>query len=192
MGSMAQGEEFLKARLEKDLAELKKMIDTHFVQRKKDEEEIAALETRIEERKALRTQQQEERAAREAARIEKENADKEKREAEEKRKAEEEAQKKKEAMAEMALAAKSGMANRERKKKILAERRKPLNIDHMDLDKLRVKAQDLWDYLKTLETERYDFEKKATDQKYEVNLLRFRSNMLAGQSSKDKAKRIGR
>ena len=44
----------------------------------------------------------------------------------------------------------------------------------------------------TLETERYDFEKKATDQKYEVNLLRFRSNMLAGQSSKDKAKRIGR
>ena len=52
--SMAQGEEFLKARLEKDLAELKKMIDTHFVQRKKDEEEIAALETRIEERKAVR------------------------------------------------------------------------------------------------------------------------------------------
>ena len=51
---MAQGEEFLKARLEKDLAELKKMIDTHFVQRKKDEEEIAALETRIEERKAVR------------------------------------------------------------------------------------------------------------------------------------------
>ena len=50
---MAQGEEFLKARLEKDLAELKKMIDTHFVQRKKDEEEIAALETRIEERKAV-------------------------------------------------------------------------------------------------------------------------------------------
>jgi len=81
---------------------------------------------------------------------------------------------------------------RDRKKKILAERRKPLNIDHMDLDKLREKCQQLWDYLKTLETERYDFEKKATDQKYEVNLLRFRSNMLAGQSSKDKAKRIGR
>merc|ERR1711937_152929 len=75
---------------------------------------------------------------------------------------------------------------------VIAERRKPLNIDHMDLDKLREKCQGLWDYLKTLETERYDFEKKATDQKYEVNLLRFRSNMLAGQSSKDKAKRIGR
>ena len=37
---------------------------------------------------------------------------------------------------------------RDRKKKILAERRKPLNIDHMDLDKLREKCQQLWDYLK--------------------------------------------
>ena len=37
---------------------------------------------------------------------------------------------------------------RDRKKKLLAERRKPLNIDHMDIDKLRSKCQDLWDYLK--------------------------------------------
>ena len=37
---------------------------------------------------------------------------------------------------------------RDRKKKILADRRKPLNIDHMDLDKLREKCQQLWDYLK--------------------------------------------
>lgn len=51
----AQGEEFLKARLEKDLAELKKMIDNHFVQRKKDEEEIQNLEKRIDERKTVRT-----------------------------------------------------------------------------------------------------------------------------------------
>ena len=49
----AQGEEFLKARLEKDLAELKKMIDNHFVQRKKDEEEIQNLEKRIDERKTV-------------------------------------------------------------------------------------------------------------------------------------------
>ena len=39
---------------------------------------------------------------------------------------------------------------RDRKKKILADRRKPLNIDHMDLDKLREKCQQLWDYLKVL------------------------------------------
>ena len=39
---------------------------------------------------------------------------------------------------------------RDRKKKILADRRKPLNIDHMDLDKLREKCQQLWDYLKVI------------------------------------------
>ena len=49
----ASGEEFFKARLEKDLAELKKMIDNHFVQRKKDEEEIQSLEKRIDERKTV-------------------------------------------------------------------------------------------------------------------------------------------
>ena len=49
----ASGEEFFKARLEKDLAELKKMIDNHFVQRKQDEEEIQSLEKRIDERKTV-------------------------------------------------------------------------------------------------------------------------------------------
>ena len=42
-----------QARLEKDLAELKKMIENHFVQRKQDEEEIQNLEKRIEERKTV-------------------------------------------------------------------------------------------------------------------------------------------
>ena len=46
-------EDFYKKRLEKDLAELKKMIDTHFVQRKKDEDELVQLETRIVERKEV-------------------------------------------------------------------------------------------------------------------------------------------
>ena len=46
-------EDFYKKRLEKDLAELKKMIETHFVLRKKDEEELQELETRISERKEV-------------------------------------------------------------------------------------------------------------------------------------------
>ena len=50
----ASGEDFFKARLEKDLAELKKMIDNHFVQRKKDEDEIQSLEKRIDERKTVK------------------------------------------------------------------------------------------------------------------------------------------
>ena len=38
--------EFVKKRLEKDLAELKKMIEKHFEQRKTDEEAITELQTR--------------------------------------------------------------------------------------------------------------------------------------------------
>ena len=39
---------------------------------------------------------------------------------------------------------KRGGADKEKKKKILAERRKPLNIDHMDNQKLQEKAEELW------------------------------------------------
>ena len=46
---------------------------------------------------------------------------------------------------------------RDRKKKILAERRKPLNIDHLDTDKLKAKAKALWDHLKSLEDKRLVF-----------------------------------
>lgn len=53
--------DFVKKRLEKDLLELKKMIDTHFEQRKKDEQELTGLEERIEKRKDVRQQQLEER-----------------------------------------------------------------------------------------------------------------------------------
>ena len=43
---------------------------------------------------------------------------------------------------------------RDRKKKILAERRKPLNIDHLDVDKLKAKAKALWEHLQGLEDKR--------------------------------------
>ena len=42
---------------------------------------------------------------------------------------------------------KRGGAEKEKKKKILADRRKPLNIDHMDNDKLQTKAKELHDWL---------------------------------------------
>jgi len=53
--------DFVKKRLEKDLLELKKMIDSHFEQRKKDESELTSLEDRIEKRKDVRMKQQEQR-----------------------------------------------------------------------------------------------------------------------------------
>ena len=54
--------EFVKKRLEKDLQELKKMIEKHFEQRKIDEADISDLEGRIEKRKEARAKQIAERA----------------------------------------------------------------------------------------------------------------------------------
>ena len=53
--------DFVKKRLEKDLVELKKMIDSHFLQRKSDESELQALEDRMTKRQDMRKAQVEER-----------------------------------------------------------------------------------------------------------------------------------
>ena len=47
-----------------------------------------------------------------------------------------------------------GRHERELKKKTLAERRKPLNVDHLPSDKLIEKISDMYQYLITIEKER--------------------------------------
>merc|ERR1712151_1113303 len=73
---------------------------------------------------------------------------------------------------------------REKKRKLLAERRKPLNIDHLGTDKLRDKAKELFDWLSTLEEQKYDFEIKLERQKYDINQLRQRVNEYMGKFGK--------
>merc|ERR1711976_734249 len=108
------------------------------------------------------------------------------REAEEERKRVEEEERKKTAMASMSqhyggyLARqdrqKGGkrQTEREKKRKTLAERRKPLNIDHLNTEKLRDKGKELAKWLAVLEEERYDFEVINERQKYDVSQLRAR------------------
>jgi len=78
------------------------------------------------------------------------------------RKAEEEL-KKKEAMAALSTSfggyksqakSRTNKADREKKKKELAERRKPLNIDHLPGDKIQEKINEMYKYLCQLEEER--------------------------------------
>ena len=45
--------EFAQKRLEKDLAELKKLIANHFKQREVDEKELGSLKERIDARKVV-------------------------------------------------------------------------------------------------------------------------------------------
>ncbi|XP_010154725.1 PREDICTED: troponin T, cardiac muscle isoform X3 [Eurypyga helias] len=173
-----------RKRMEKDLNELQALIEAHFESRKKEEEELISLKDRIEQRRAERAEQQRIRSEREKerqARMAEERARKEEEEA--RKRAEEEARKKK-AFSNMMhfggymqKSEKKGgkkQTEREKKKKILSERRKPLNIDHLDEDKLREKAKELWQTIRDLEAEKFDLQEKFKRQKYEINVLRNR------------------
>ncbi|TRY81709.1 hypothetical protein DNTS_026018 [Danionella cerebrum] len=150
-----RGIDIQKKRQNKDTQELQGLIEAHFEQRQKEEEELIALRARIEKRRSERADQlriraekeKERQARREEERLRKEEADA-------KKKAEEDA-KKKSALSSMGSNYSSYLqkadnkkggkkqTEREKKKKILAERRKPLNIDHLNEDKLRsVKHRD--------------------------------------------------
>ncbi|TNN54296.1 Carnitine O-palmitoyltransferase 1, liver isoform [Liparis tanakae] len=141
-------EDIHRKRMEKDLLELQTLIDVHFEQRQKEEEELIGLKDRIESRRAERAEQQRVRAERERhrqTRIAKERQRKEEEEA--KKRAEDEAKKKKVlsnmgahfggflAKAEQRRGKKQ--TAREIKRKTLAERRKPLAIESLQEDGLR-------------------------------------------------------
>merc|ERR1711879_255340 len=81
---------------------------------------------------------------------------------------------------------------REKKRKILAERRKPLNIDHLAKDKLTEKAKDLHKFLLILEEEKFDFEDKLDRQKYDISQLRQRVNELNIKCGKGSIKAAGK
>uniref|UniRef100_A0A4W6FRW4 Troponin T2e, cardiac n=1 Tax=Lates calcarifer TaxID=8187 RepID=A0A4W6FRW4_LATCA len=182
-GEKVDFDDIQKKRQEKDLAELHSLIEAHFIQRKKDEEELIALVNRIEKRRAERAEQQRIRTEQEKERQARVAEEKERKEQEEARKKQDEDAKKKKALTNMTQqyggqqrkGAKK-QTEREKKRKILAERRKPLNIDHLNEDKLNVlslltwdKANELWQWLMTLEAEKFDLSEKLKRQKYDVS-----------------------
>ncbi|XP_035258321.1 troponin T, slow skeletal muscle-like isoform X48 [Anguilla anguilla] len=185
-GDKVDFDDIHRKRLDKDLQELQSLIDAHFIQRKKDEEELLALVSRIEKRRAERSEQQRIRAEREKERQARLAEEKERKEQEEHRKKHDDDAKKKKALTNMTQqyagiqqkgegrkGAKK-QTEREKKKKILAERRKPLNIDHLHEDKLKEKASELWQWMMELEAEKFDLGEKLKRQKYDMNLLQTR------------------
>uniref|UniRef100_A0A4W6FQY1 Troponin T2e, cardiac n=1 Tax=Lates calcarifer TaxID=8187 RepID=A0A4W6FQY1_LATCA len=186
-GEKVDFDDIQKKRQEKDLAELHSLIEAHFIQRKKDEEELIALVNRIEKRRAERAEQQRIRTEQEKERQARVAEEKERKEQEEARKKQDEDAKKKKALTNMTqqyggqqrVNGKKGakkQTEREKKRKILAERRKPLNIDHLNEDKLKDKANELWQWLMTLEAEKFDLSEKLKRQKYDINVLQTRIN----------------
>ncbi|XP_061688063.1 troponin T, cardiac muscle isoforms-like [Syngnathoides biaculeatus] len=167
--------------MEKDLTELQTLIEDHFEKRKKEEEELLSLTTRIEKRRSERAEQMKIRAAREKERQNKMAEEKARKEEEEAKKKADEDARKKLILSNLSFTGykqtQTGtkrVTEREKKRKILNDRRRELNIDHLREDKLREKAKELMDWIRQLESEKFDLQYKYMKQKYEVNVLRNR------------------
>ncbi|XP_029986795.1 troponin T, fast skeletal muscle isoforms-like isoform X1 [Sphaeramia orbicularis] len=199
-GEKVDFDDIQKKRQNKDLVELQSLIDAHFECRKKEEEELIALKDRIEKRRAERAEQQRIRAEKDKERQNRREAERmRKEEADAQRKADDEA-KKKIALSNMGSGYSSHLqrvegkrgkkqTEREKKKKVLAERCKPLNIENFSEDKLKEKAKELWEWLHNLEAIKYDHLEKFKRQKYEVISLRNRIDELQKHSKKGAASR---
>ncbi|KAG5274934.1 hypothetical protein AALO_G00141790 [Alosa alosa] len=182
-GEKVDFDDIHRKRMEKDLTELQSLIEAHFENRKKEEEELIGLTDRIEKRRAERAEQLRIRAEKEKERQNKLNEEKARKEEEEaKKKADDDAKKKRvltslHVTGYMQKEKRSGpkkQTEREKKKKILSDRRKELNITQLNEDKLREKAKELWEWMHQLEAESFELQYKYTRQKYEVTVLRNR------------------
>uniref|UniRef100_A0A3Q3JF75 Troponin T type 2a (cardiac) n=1 Tax=Monopterus albus TaxID=43700 RepID=A0A3Q3JF75_MONAL len=183
-GEKVDFDDIHRKRMEKDLMELQTLIEVHFESRKKEEEELIYLKERIEKRRSERAEQQRIRSDREKERqkrLEEEKARKEDEEA--KKRAEDDAKKKKTLTSlhfggymQKLTEKRSGkrQTEREKKKKILSERRKSLDIENLSQEKLKEKAKDLWQWIYELEAEKFELQYQFTRQKYEIKVLRNR------------------
>jgi len=201
-GEKVDFDDIHRKRQEKDFTELQSLIEAHFIQRKKEEEELIALVNRIENRRAERAEQQRIRTEREKERQARLAEEKERKEQEEQRKKHDADASKKKALTNMThqhggLQQKSEgrkgakkQTEREKKKKILADRRKPLNIDHLNEDKLMEKANEMWQWMMELEAEKFDLTEKLKRQKYDISTLQTR--ITDHQNAKGRGKKMGR
>uniref|UniRef100_A0A8C9XNF4 Troponin T, slow skeletal muscle n=1 Tax=Sander lucioperca TaxID=283035 RepID=A0A8C9XNF4_SANLU len=181
-GERVDFDDIHRKRMEKDLLELQTLIDVHFEQRKKEEEELIGLKDRIESRRAERAEQQRVRAEKERHRQTRIAEERQRKEDEEAKKRAEDEAKKKKVLSNMGkvscvcfLQAEQRRGKkqtaREIKKTTLAERRKPLAVETLREDDLRERAKEMWECIYQLESEKFDLTEKTRRQKYEVSHL---------------------
>ncbi|XP_056271784.1 troponin T2d, cardiac isoform X2 [Pseudoliparis swirei] len=202
-GEKVDFDDIHRKRQVKDLSELQSLIEAHFVQRKKEEEDLIALVNRIEKRRAERAEQQRVRSEREKERQTRLAEEKERKEQDEQRKKYDEDAKKKKALSNMTHQYSAGQkaenrkgakkqTEREKKKKILADRKQVLNVEIMNEEKLKAKATEMWQWLMGLEGERFDLSEKLKRQKYDINQLLARVRDHQNAKGRGKGKMGGR
>ncbi|XP_053560715.1 troponin T, cardiac muscle [Bombina bombina] len=183
-GEKVDFDDIHRKRMEKDLTELQTLIEAHFVNRKKEEEELLELTERMEKRRSERAEQLRIRTEREKERQNRLAEERARKEEEENRKRAADDVRKKKALSNMLhfggymqkTDRRGGkkQTEREKKKKILTERKTSLNIENLNEDKLRAEAQQLFNRIYELEAEKFDLQEKFKKQKYEINVLRNR------------------
>jgi len=176
--------------------QLKEYIAQWRDERSKEEEELKRLKEKQSKRKEIRAEQekklaQQKRAEEEQAK--KEEAAKREAEALEKKKAMEDAERKRQEMlaAQKEKGGKSSAPAMDARKEMskskeqveeemkisLNIRIKPLDLDAMDSDELRAKANQIFETIVSLETEKYDYEQRQLDQDYEFKELKERQKL---------------
>ncbi|XP_053196856.1 troponin T, slow skeletal muscle-like isoform X1 [Scomber japonicus] len=181
-GERVDFDDIHRKRMEKDLLELQTLIDVHFEHRKKEEQELIGLKDRIENRRAERAEQQRVRAEKERDRQTRIAEERQRKEDEEAKKRADDEAKKKKVLSNMGAHFGGFLAKveqrrgkrqtaREIKKKTLAERRNPLAIENLKEDGLRKRANEMWEWIYQLESEKFDLTEKMKRQKYEINVL---------------------
>ncbi|XP_036066878.1 troponin T, slow skeletal muscle isoform X6 [Oryzias melastigma] len=181
-GERVDFDDIHRKRMEKDMLELHTLIDAHFEQRKKDEEELIYLKERIERRRSERAEIQRVRAEKEKDRQHRIAEERQRKEEEEAKKKADDDAKKKKVLSNMGAnfggflakaESRKGkrMTAREIKKKTLVERRQPLGIENLREDALKKRAQDMWNWIYQLESEKFDYMEHMKHQKYEIIVL---------------------
>ncbi|XP_030262360.1 troponin T, slow skeletal muscle isoform X2 [Sparus aurata] len=181
-GDRVDFDDIHRKRMEKDLLELHTLIDVHFEQRKRDEEELISLKDRIERRRSERAEIQRVRAEKEKDRQNRIAEERHRKEEEEaKKKADDDAKKKKVLsgmganfggfLAKAESRRGKRLTGKEIRKKTLAERRQPLGIDNLREDGLKQRAQEMWNSIYQLESEKFDFIEHMKHQRYEIIVL---------------------
>jgi len=198
----AKQKEALNATLKEYISEWRKT-------REKEEEELKKLKEKQAKRKEIRAEQEKklnQQKKEEEEKMRKEEADKRAAEAEEKKKRLEEAEAKRQEMLDAQKAGKADEASKkstaggevkdahkemtktkeqleEEKKIALSIRIKPIDLSAMDSDEIKAKANELFNIIVQLETDKYDYEQKRVTQERDLQELKERQKAQLRQKA---------
>jgi len=202
---MADAAEEVKAK-EALNGQLKEYIAEWRKTREKEEDELKKLKEKQAKRKEIRAEQEKklnQQKKEEEEKLRKEENEKKAKEAEEKKKRLEEAEAKRQEMLEAqkqadpkskkSVGSPAADARREisktkeqleeEKKIALSIRIKPLDLEAMDSDELRAKAEELFNVTVALETDKFDFEQRRLGQERELQELKERQKAQLRQKA---------